>query len=249
MEKSPAFERIVQDLPTGSPLFLEEPGNIAKHLTPFITQDRFERLTDVVSRRTRRITCFLENVFDPHNVSACVRSCDAFGIQDIHILPQEGVKLKLSGDVSSGSHRWLDHRIYNNVEEAISWFKNNDYRIVVTDLQGSSPPLSPAEVPVDGKTVIAFGSEHEGISETLRQAADYRIALPMHGFVQSFNISVAFALTMSQLRQRQIDESGSTGDLSNEERLRILDRWVLKDLPKAREILEELRRRSTQSPL
>ena len=240
------FEAPLAGLPRGAPLHLEEPGKIAEHLATFVTPERIERLKDVLERRTRTLTCFLENVFDPHNVAACVRSCDAFGIQDIHILPQTNVKLKLSGDVSSGSHRWVDHHVYSNVSDAISWFRANDFRIVVTDLQGESPPLKPDEIPLDAKTVFAFGSEHEGISDELRDAADYRIAVPMHGFVQSFNISVAFALTMYSIRQRHITESGSIGDLTQEERLRILDRWILKDLPHATEILEELRRRTTR---
>jgi tRNA (guanosine-2'-O-)-methyltransferase len=230
----------------GKPLSLEVPGNIAHHLASFITAERYARLTEVLSKRTRRLSCFLENVFDPHNLSACMRSCDAFGIQDVHILPQEGLKLKLSGDVSSGSHRWLDHTVYSNVTDAIEHFKAEGYQIVVTDLQGDSPPLNLEEVPIGAKTMVAFGSEHEGISDTLRRAADLRIAVPMHGFVQSLNISVACALTMQRLRERQISETGVAGDLSENQRRQILDRWILNDLPKSRQILEELRRRALE---
>ena len=200
-----------------------------------------------MGRRSRQLTCFLENVFDPHNVAACVRSCDAFGIQDLHILPQKDVKLRLSSDVSSGSHRWVDHHVYRNVSEAISWFREREYQIVVTDLQGDTPPICPEDIPLNRPTVVAFGSEHEGISNELRDAADLRVAIPMYGFVQSFNISVAFALTMFTLRQRQIRETGSSGDLGDQERLRLLDRWLLKDLPRAPEILEELGRRAVET--
>ena len=231
-------------LPSGAPLFLERPGSVAQHLRPFITKERYTRLSDVLDRRTRRLTSFLENVFDAHNLSACMRSSEAFGLQDIHVIPQEGLDLRFSNDVSSGSHRWLSPIMYGSIDEAIAGLREGGYRIIATDLQECDRQLDLDEVPLDQKLVVAFGGEHEGISQRLRDEADATLALPMYGFVQSFNISVAFALVMHRLRQRQLERGASEGDLGAEQKLSLLDRWIFEDVPKSREILEELRRRA-----
>lgn len=229
---------------SGTPLSLEIPGNTAKALRPFLTEKRFARLEEVLSKRTRRLTAFVENVFDPHNISACMRSSEAFGLQDFHILPQPGLDMRLSSEVSSGSHRWLTRTVHPSLDAAMTSFRSQGYKVYATDLQPDPPPLSLDAVPIEEKVVIAFGNEHEGISDALRDAADGTLALPMHGFVQSFNISVAYALVMHRLRERQIALTGCAGDLDAETQLSLLDTWVLGDLPKAEQILKELQRRT-----
>ncbi len=122
------------------------------------------------------------------------------------------------------------------------------YRVAATDLDDNAPPTSITELSIREPWCIAFGNEHDGISDTLRRRADLRVHIPMVGFVESLNISVAFAVAMSHLRLRRDAALGEAGDLDAAARTDLLDRWIFADVPRARAILEVVAERLGAAP-
>ncbi|MEE2961218.1 MAG: RNA methyltransferase [Myxococcota bacterium] len=232
---------------SNSPLQLEEPGKISEALAQFVRPERLERLKGVLSRRIRGVTALIEFVNNPHNTAACVRSCDAFGIQDLHVVTQDGDPLKVALGITKGAHRWLTIHTHETIEEAVKVLKQNGYHIAATDPGGEDRAAAPIEaLPLEHKVCIAFGNERDGISPTLRREADSLTVIPMQGFVESFNISVAFALCLHATRRRFDEQYGGAGDLSETDQNRILDRWFLDEVPQAMKVLKELDRRVTE---
>lgn len=235
-------------LPAGPPLHLERAGAAFAHLRGFVHPRRIARMREVLARRTRRLTALLEHVHDPHNVAACIRTCDAFGVQDLHVIPQPGAEAVFAGrDVSRGAHRWLTITAHPSTSAALAALRAGGYRVAATDLGGATPPRPLAALrwdrPAAGDAAglcIAFGNEHDGISETLRAGCDERVQIPMHGFVESLNISVAFAVAVAQLRAGLDASRDALGDLSEAEETALLDRWIVDDVPRARAVLGEL---------
>lgn len=235
-------------LPTGPPLHLERPGAALAHLRAFVHPRRVARMREVLARRTRRLTALLEHVHDPHNVAACVRTCDAFGVQDLHVVPQPGAEAVFAGrDVSRGAQRWLTITVHPSTSAALAALRTAGYRVAATDLGGAAPPRPLSALRWDrpaasgaARLCIAFGNEHDGISETLRAGCDERVQIPMHGFVESLNISVAFAVAIAQLRAGLDASRDALGDLSEAEEIAVLDRWIVDDVPRARAVLHEL---------
>jgi len=236
-------------LPPGPPLHLERPGACARHLLPFIAPRRVARMHAVLAYRTRHLTALVEHVHDPHNVAACVRSCDAFGIQDLHVVPEPGAsRLRVGRDVSRGTDRWLTIHYHDSTDDAVDALHAAGYTIAATDLDDSAPPVALPEVSVATPLCVAFGNEHDGISETLRRRADARVRIPMVGFVESLNISVAFAVAMSHLRLRLDAERGGAGDLAEVAKSALLDRWIFADVPRAGEVLAVVAERLGSAP-
>jgi len=226
-------------LPQGPPLHLERPGRCAELLRPHLTEERFARMEQVLAHRTRYLAALIEHVHDPHNIAACVRSCDAAGVQDLHVVAADGGFLRVGRAVSMGAHRWLTVHYHPTVEAAVAALRARGYRIVATDLGGPRPPTPLPEVPLDAPLCVAFGNERDGISATLREAADVRVIIPMRGFVESLNISVAFAVSLFTARMR-LEASGGPPPLAEGERLALLDRWALENVRRAPGILERL---------
>ncbi|TNF26693.1 MAG: RNA methyltransferase [Deltaproteobacteria bacterium] len=238
------------DLPAGPPLHLERPGACARHLAPFIEPRRIARMHDVLGRRVRHLTALVEHVHDPHNVAACARSCDAFGIQDLHVIPEPGAdRVRIGRHVSRGTDRWLTIHYHDDTDAAVDALHAAGYRIAATDLgDADAPPVSLTGLDVDAPLCVAFGNEHDGISETLRRRADLRVLIPMVGFVESLNISVAFAVAMSHLRLRRDAAVGAAGDLDQAARIALLDRWIFADVPRARQVLDVVAQRLGAAP-
>ena len=219
------------------------PGEVTRHLARFVNADRralFERILD---HRTSRLRALLDNVCDPHNVSACVRSCEAFGIQHIHVVPQPGLDLLLNREVAIGTQKWVTIHRHESISVAISVLKNEGFRLLHTGLSEAHEVTSLAHIQITGPLCVIFGSELYGVSETAIAASDGGLNIPIHGFAQSLNISVALALTMYDLRQKQIAQSGSPGDLDPNERVRILDRWIGAQVPRAEIVLADMLKR------
>jgi len=213
-------------------------------LSEFVLPARLARMEQVLSRRTRRLTALIEGLHDPHNVAACMRTCEGLGIQDLHVVPEAGDELEPSRVVATGSGRWLTLHQHSSTEAALEALRRAGYRVVATELAASAPPTPPAQLEVQGSLCIAFGSERDGISRTLRQGCAGTTCVPMYGFVQSFNISVAFALVMQVLRGRMLEQAGREGDLTQTDRASLRDAWLLEEVPRAHEIIHEIWRRS-----
>jgi tRNA (guanosine-2'-O-)-methyltransferase len=160
-----------------------------------MTPERYNRLTAVLDKRQSNITVVLENVFDPHNISAVMRTADAVGLQDIYILNTKIPRHKKWGAKSSSSAaKWLTIHQFDNAEECFSSLRKSYSSILTTHL--SSDAVSLHQLDLTQSIALVFGNEHSGVSEEIRALADGNFIIPQVGIIQSLNISVACAVTL-----------------------------------------------------
>lgn len=179
-------------------------GEVIRVLGPRLSDDRRQRIDRVVAHRTRLLAAVVEGVHDPHNTAAVIRTADAFGVQDVHVV--EGERRFLSSrKVTQGAHKWVDIAVWSSVEPFLERMREQGRRVLVADARGS---VDVRELNIQHPTALVFGNEADGISPRMREAADGAFRIPMCGFSESFNVSVAAAITLSILR------ADGRGDLS-----------------------------------
>lgn len=168
-----------------------------------MTNERKKKIKSVLSKRQNNITVVLENVFDPHNISAVMRSCDAIGIQEIYVLNTKIPRHQKWGERSSSSaHKWLTVHQFSELDDCIAALRKKYERILTTHL--SSDALSLYELELTQNLALVFGNEHAGVSDEMRALADGNFIIPQVGMIQSLNISVACAVTLYEaFRQKQ----------------------------------------------
>ena len=210
---------------------------LVKYLSGFITENRLKRFEDVLQHRTRHLTVVLEDIYQPHNAAAVLRSCDCFGIQDVHVIENQN-KFEANPDVELGSAKWITMHKYNaqkeNTADCIASLKKNGYKIVVTSPHKND--CSIAELDITNKTALFFGTEMRGATPVAFEQADAFVKIPMVGFTESLNISVSAAVTLYTLTSR-LKNSSVNWRLSEQETLEIRLQWLRNSIPKA-EILE-----------
>lgn len=167
-----------------------------------MTPERRERLLSVLRKRQPDLTVVLENVFDPHNISAVMRTCDAVGIQEVYVLTNKIPKHKKWGARSSSSAaKWLTVHQYEDAEQCFADIRKKYEKIYTTHL--SSDAVSLYEINFTGSVALVFGNEHNGVSEEIRAMGDGNFLIPQMGIIQSLNISVACAVSIYEaLRQK-----------------------------------------------
>lgn len=189
-------------------------------------QDMFDRISDL---RTKHVTVVLENVYQEHNASAVLRSCDCFGIQELHVIEKDN-QYKVQRDIALGAGRWVDMYNYNRGQEVtkdcISKLKNSGYRIIAT-----SPHAEKTinDIELDQPMAFVFGTERRGISPEVETLADEFVKIPMYGFTESFNISVSVAIVLNTIRTR-LELSDLNWRLSEQEKIDLKIKWCKKIL-------------------
>lgn len=213
-------------------------------LRPFISEERMARMEQVLRWRTRRLCVVLEDIFQPHNAAACLRSCDCFGVQDVHVIEKRNF-FEPSGNVALGAEKWLTLRRWSLSEQeapatdtCLRHLRQSGYRLVATTLD--EPSVPPDKLPLDAPVALLFGTEETGLSEEALQMADLHLHLPMFGFTQSFNISVSCALTLQALVRRLHQEPSMLWQLSVSEAEDLLARWMLDSIRGGAQILQRL---------
>lgn len=219
---------------------LEELQKRVSYYSELITPDRFQKMKNVIQNRTRYISVALENIFQPHNASAVLRSCDAFGIQDVHIIENSNT-FSSNPAVDMGTSQWLSLQRYRNKNrnsvQAIEALKNQGYRVVATSPHSKDINLDEFDLS-KGKSVFLFGTELDGLTPEALAAADEYVKIPMYGFVESFNISVCAALTLHHL-VLGLHDSNLNWRLSEYEQMALLHKWLRKNI-KRPELHEEI---------
>ncbi len=208
------------------------------YLREFMTDERFEVLERAASLRTRYMTVCLENIFHPQNASAVIRSCEAFGIQDVHAV-EVLTRFKPNVHIVRGTDKWVDihrYRSQNASEELIAKLKGEGYRIVATSPHPGGTTPEDFDVAA-GPFALFFGTEHAGISDTVRESADQFIQIPMYGMVESLNISATAAILLYMLSQK-IHTAVDGWQLPPDERKSILFRWMMQSVKDSRRIME-----------
>jgi tRNA (guanosine-2'-O-)-methyltransferase len=190
-----------------------------------MTEERKEKLLKTLSKRQPDITVVLENVFDPHNISAVMRTCDAVGVQEVYVLNTKIPRHKKWGFKSSSSAaKWLNVFQYENAEECFSCVKKKYSRILTTYLSDDAVGLY--DIDFTKSTALVFGNEHSGVSDEIRSYADGNFIIPQAGIIRSLNISVACAVTLYEaFRQKTLAGHYSKSRLDEESHNALWKEW------------------------
>lgn len=209
---------------------LRHPADVAiAALSRVVTPERLQRLDEVVARRTDDLAIVLDRIADPHNASAVLRSADAFGIQNVHaIVGKHG--FRASRGVSKGTHRWLDVTRYETANGCARRLKADGYAIYIAAMGAETTLEMLREVP---RLAVVFGNEHRGVSDPMQEIADGEFSIPMRGFVESLNVSVAAAITVQSL------VLAGRPSLSEDRRRELLARFLMNSVKNADEIIAQ----------
>lgn len=216
---------------------IELQRQLVNYLSAFMTTSRNDLFRRIASQRTRYITVVLEDIFQSHNASAVLRSCECFGIQDVHFIENK-FQYELNPDIALGSWKWLTLNRHadttDNTTECLSKLKAQGYRIVATSphKQDTTPDKLNLE---KGKIALVFGTELEGLSEQAFAMADEFVRIPMVGFTESFNISVSAALCIYQLTDR-LRNSTLNWRLEDDETTSLLLGWMRNSIRMSRSL-------------
>ncbi|MFH1296670.1 MAG: RNA methyltransferase [Bacteroidota bacterium] len=205
---------------------LSDKHRILTYLLTFISENKQQKFREIIQFRTRHITIVLEDIYQPHNASAVLRSCDCFGVQDVHIIENKN-KYEVNPDIALGSAKWLKLIKYNqkenNTTSCLTRLKEQGYQIVATTPHKDD--FTPEEFPLEKKFALLFGTELQGLTSEALHLADNFIRIPMVGFTESLNISVSAAILIHALTGR-LYSSEINWRLSEEEQTDILISWA-----------------------
>ena len=209
-------------------------------LLQFLSEGKNNLFDIVLSERTRHIVPVIEDIYQEQNSSAVLRTCECLGFQDIYVIEQQH-KLKVARRITKGSHKWLDvsrfNESENNALDCIKILKQKGYRIVAMTPHENDSTLE--DFDISQKSALVFGSEKFGVSQTTLDHADAFLKIPMVGFTESMNVSVAAAITLSTLRKRLV-ESTIEWKLTEPELFNKRLDWILKTVPKGRQLVNYL---------
>lgn len=214
-------------------------AEILELVAPYLTEERQRKIRDVVDGRTVNVVPVLENIYDRGNISAVLRSAEALGFQNAHVIEHDD-KFKNSARVSQGADKWLDvHRWRSSTpgqatRECVAALKAQGFQVLATHLDARAVPLG--SVDVTRPTAIVYGNERDGISPEMIEACDQTVIIPMRGFVQSFNISVAAAISLYHIALAR----GSRGDLSEDEKTVLRAEFSLRSSKNPERLIEEI---------
>src|SRR5690554_3097227 len=208
--------------------------NLITYLESYITERRLQLIRDISANRTRHITVVTEDVYQMHNTSAVLRSCDIFGIQDLHVI-QDQIGKRIDKEIAMGAQKWVDVYQYDSTRACISALRSQGYRIIATTPHEDSSSLDTFSL--DQKAAIFFGKEKEGLSEQVLKNADGFLTIPMYGFTESLNVSVSAAIILRHLRAR-LHQSDICWRLYQKELTDLRLKWIKKCIKNVDEIIE-----------
>ena len=204
------------------------------YLEHFITEERKERFLQVINARTNHFTVAMEDVFQMHNTSAVVRTCEVFGVQQAHSIEGRFGK-RLDAKIAMGAQKWVDVFRYNDTQSCIDALRAQGYQIVATTPHKDAYFLN--DFDISKKSAFFFGTEKEGLSEQVLSQADTYLKIPMVGFTESLNISVAVAIVLQQLTDK-LRRNQVAWQLTDEERLSTLINWTKKSIRNVKDVLK-----------
>ncbi len=198
------------------------------YLESYVSENKRNQMNRVISHRTRHVAVVLENVYQPHNAAAAVRSCECFGFQDMHVI-EERYNHELNTDVTMGGCKWvsLHHhkREVGGTEPVLTKLKDAGYKIAATSMRPGCVPLE--EMELREPVALCFGTEERGLSEEAHAMADMFVQIPSFGFTQSFNVSVSVALSLSSIRNR-LERGDIAWQLPADDREDLYLTWLMK---------------------
>lgn len=218
---------------------IHDKRRLLEYLQQYMTEERSSRFISVLEYRTRHFTIAVEDVYQERNASAIVRTADCFGIQDVYIIENFN-EYRLSESISKGADKWVDVKIYdnytNNTGKCIADLRKKGYQIIATTPHEADSQLEDFDISM--KSAFFLGGEKEGLSQTVKDQADGFLRIPMFGFTESYNISVAGALLLYNLTHR-LHQSDMDWGLSPEEKLDLRLLWTIKTIASAENLIRK----------
>jgi tRNA (guanosine-2'-O-)-methyltransferase len=208
------------------------PEGVIETLEPLAVDERRARLWSVIRSRIGSVTVLMDAPHDPHNAAAVLRSCDGFGLPRVHLVPREET-FAVGRTVAKGAERWIEVVPHPTPEQALAALHAQGFTTVATHPEGNLEPDDLARLP---RVAIILGNEHDGLRDALHEGAKESVRIPMRGFVESFNVSVAGAVLLYAATR------GRSGDLPEAEQLRFYARALVRSVPRALEVLAATRR-------
>jgi tRNA (guanosine-2'-O-)-methyltransferase len=207
---------------------------LLEYLETYLTDNRRARFSKVLEQRTKHFTVATEDVYQLHNTSAVIRSCDVFGIQEVHIVEEVNSK-RIDREIAMGAQKWVDLHRYNTVKSCITDLKAKGYQIVATTPHVEGNDL--IDFDITKKSCFFFGRETEGLSQHVIDEADCFLKIPMVGFTESLNISVSAAIILQQVTA-QLRKSTLKWQLTEKELIEKRFDWVKKTIKNYDAIVE-----------
>ncbi len=215
-------------------------ANLIEGLEQFVTDERKERLLSVLDNRTRHITVVLEDLYQTQNISAVMRSCECYGVQDAYIVENRNT-FEIHKDISMGADKWLTLHHYphseHNVKQCIDDLHARGYTVIATLPDEKRTTIM--DLPVERKTAFLFGTELTGLSEEAVRYADGAALIPMYGFTESFNISNSAAIILSHFSER-LRHSEVDWKLTPDEREELYFSWLQKSIRNSESLIRHL---------
>jgi len=199
---------------------------LLEYLEGFISEERKQRFLQILEERTTYITVAIEDVYQLHNTSAVIRSCEVFGVQEAHVIEGRFGK-RLDKNIAMGAQQWVDVHRYETTDDCIATLRSRGYRIIATTPHDNSGILS--DFKIQDKTAFLFGTELKGLSQKALAESDGFLKIPMSGFTESLNISVSVAIILQYLTSG-LRESHLPWTLSDNEKLEKRLDWTKKSI-------------------
>ena len=208
--------------------------DLLHHLESYLTERRMSRFQQVLSQRTKHFTVATEDVYQLHNTSAVIRSCDVFGIQEVHVVEEVNTK-RIDREIAMGAQKWVDLYRYNSTKDCLKALRSKGYQIVATTPHEYDCEL--IDFDISDKSCFFFGRETEGLSQEVMDNADLFLKIPMVGFTESLNISVSAAIILQSVTS-QLRRSTINWQLSADELIEKRFDWVKKTIKNYDAIVE-----------
>lgn len=205
-----------------------------QYLQEFLTPQRKALFDKVVNQRTRHFTVVAEDIYQLHNASAVMRSCEVFGIQDMHVIEKRN-GIKVDNEIAMGAQKWVDLSRHSSTQDCIDSLRAQGYQIVATTPHENSTFLH--EFDVTKKSALFFGQEKTGLSQEVLEQADSYLKIPMRGFTESLNISVSAAIVLQSLVTKMREEA-IDWELQEEEKIAIKMQWTKNTIKSVDQIIE-----------
>jgi len=211
-----------------------EEHRILEYLQEFLTPRRKALFEKVLAQRTNHLTVVAQDVYQLHNTSAVVRSCDVFGIQNIHVI-EEKIPRRIDKEIAMGAQKWVNINRYTSTRDCLKNLKSKGYRIVATSPHEGSQLLE--DFDISTPAALFFGTERDGLSNEIMEEAETTIKIPMVGFTESLNISVSAAIILQSLTTK-LRNSDVTWEFSKEEKDQIRINWTKKTIKNSEELIK-----------
>lgn len=211
-----------------------DPGTIVSILHPHVAERRRAEMETVLDGRTLNVAVIVDGMVDLGNVSAIMRSAEAFGVQAVHAIDSSHT-FKRSRRTTRGADKWLDRYRWESPTECLENIRRDGYKLLLADADPGATRVSDADL--TGRIAWVFGNERDGTSDETRRLVDDLVGIPMEGFVESLNVSAAASIVLAETHRQRVEKFGANGDLSKHDRDRIRAVWYLKSVRESEAIV------------